>query len=107
MALKSADFVCEACECRWDMLVDSSTWDKDYLHEVTCPACGKEQKIKRAVGAPAVLRASWPDGWRRKHHESYRKLREASQIRREEVNLPLEKRTEHQKERHKLTKLKT
>ena len=103
---KTADFICEKCDSRWCEIVDAKYWDKDHLHNVTCPACGLEQSIKRAVGAPMVLKASWPDGWRRKHHEAYRNLSEAAKIRREEVNLPPEKRQYHQKERRKLTKLK-
>lgn len=96
----SADFICEECGLRWDELVDRDT--KDEPQEVECKHCEHKQTSKRVIAAPMVAEESLPDGWRRKHNDSYKRLREASKIRREEVNLRPDKRSDHRKEINKL-----
>lgn len=101
---KTAEFICHECQHRWDTIVEAEIWNEEM--EVTCPECNHTQKSKRVVSAPMILNASLPDGWRRKHDDNYIKMREAVKLRREEVNLPPEKRKEIKKAREDLIKVK-
>ena len=61
MSLFAADYLCSQCNKVWDLLVYRERRD-----EQDCPDC--QAPLKRLMGAPLVLKASFLDGTRRFAH---------------------------------------
>ena len=92
MNLKSISMICKNCEYVWPILVnreDELLIDKE---DEICEQCGSQGE--KTVAAPTVLRASFPDGTKRKN---FADLREVSKLRKQMYNTPPDKRGEFKK----------
>lgn len=91
-------YVCSKCKEEGESFVSFSkreeAWD--------CESCGEKEGMKYTIAAPKVLdsgSATLLDGTKRAGWDEMRKI---SQIRKEAVNLPREKRQKHREEVRKL-----
>jgi len=99
---KMFDYRCLECGASYTFLVEDS--ERDNVRE--CIHCDGGDVV-RVPSAPNVLRATYPDGKvGGRRGENFRKLREASKLECEMMNLPPEKRGEHRKAIRELKEVK-
>jgi hypothetical protein len=89
MGLFAIDILCPQCDLRWDDLVDRNedTWELRF----ECSRCGCED-CSRTMSAPNMTKASYPDGYKR--GPGYDAMKEASKMKAERANLPMDKRND-------------
>lgn len=96
-------WVCAECEIGCE--ISRSIADRNTPPEGEDDVCLCEKPSwKRVYEAPMVLRASYLDGQSR--GDTYNKLKEASRLERESMELPPEKRGDHRRAIKELKKLK-
>lgn len=93
MSLFAIDVRCQDCNHVWDSLIQRSERDSQW----PCPECGGMGK--RAVSAPMVMTASYPEGTKRK---GWADLKEASKLKIESANSRDDKKREIAKEIRKM-----
>ena len=93
----TTDYFCMGCECRFHSLEERS----EVRPNLPCPRCAGS--AMKAIGAPRVMKKAYLDG-QRKGDGTWQKMKEASDLEIESLDLRPEKRVEYQKEIHKLTK---
>ena len=91
MRLRYIDYKCE-CGDITQILLDLNK--QVAPNNMDCDACGEE--AYKMFGAPAVLKASLPDGTNR--GKTYDKLKEVAKVQKEMYNLPSNKRDAHKKQ---------
>jgi len=103
MRLRSQDYWCDVCDCRFVRVVEIAE-DAEFSstacpQTVKCEMCGWEDAYP-VIGAPRVLKASLPDGTSR--GDAWKLTREISDLRSKSFDLPPEKRGELNSEMDRL-----